>query len=129
MKSNIIWFSVFVLIIIVCCLMWWQRNRATEGYSLARIMQDGVVIKEIDLNSVDEPYEFVIKNDSGESNTVSVQRGKIAVVDADCCDKICVNTGYISTGAAPIVCLPHKLTIMIVDDSDTSGIDAVAGNR
>jgi hypothetical protein len=66
----------------------------------------------------------------GESNTISVQRGKIAVVDADCRDKICVNTGYISTGAAPIVCLPHKLTIMIVDDGETENkIDAVAGNR
>jgi hypothetical protein len=126
MKSNIIWFMVFVLIIVVCCFIWWQRNKATEDYSLARIMQDGVLLREIDLSSVDEPYEFVIKNDNGESNTISVQKGKIAVVDADCRDKICVNTGYISTGAAPIVCLPHKLTIMIVDDGE---IDAVAGNR
>jgi hypothetical protein len=126
MKSNILWFLFFLIIVIVCCFTWWYRNKATEAYSLARITQDGVFIREIDLSKVSEPYEFVIKNESGESNTISVQNGKIAVTDADCRDKICVNTGYISTGAAPIVCLPHKLSITIVDNGE---IDAVAGNR
>jgi hypothetical protein len=126
MKSNILWFLFFLIIVIVCCFSWWYRNKTTEDYSLARITQDGVVIREIDLNKVSEPYEFVIENENGESNTISVQKGKIAVTDADCRDKICVNTGYISTGAAPIVCLPHKLSITIEDNGE---IDAVAGNR
>jgi hypothetical protein len=126
MKSNILWFLFFLIIVIVCCFSWWYRNKTTEDYSLARITQDGVVIREIDLSKVSEPYEFVIKNENGESNTISVQNGKIAVTDADCRDKICVNTGYISTGAAPIVCLPHKLSITIEDNGE---IDAVAGNR
>jgi hypothetical protein len=126
MKSNILWFLFFLIIAIACCFAWWYRNKTTEDYSLARITQDGVVIREIDLSKVSEPYEFVVKNKNGESNTISVQHGKIAVIDADCRDKICVNTGYISTGAAPIVCLPHKLSITIADNTE---IDAVAGNR
>jgi hypothetical protein len=126
MKSNLLWGVVFAVISIVSLAICQYRDNSTKDYSIARITRDGVVIKEIDLNKVKEAYEFVITSPSGESNTVSVQKGKIGITEADCRDKICVNTGYISTGAVPIVCLPHKLSIAIVDNSQ---IDAVAGNH
>ena len=81
------------------------------------------VIREIDLKKVQEPYEFEIKTKDGHSNTIRVEYNKIAIIDADCADKVCVNTGYISNSIVPIVCLPHRLSITITDkENDIDGI-------
>ena len=87
-------------------------SRKTDA-PVARITRDGVLLEEIDLDKVNEPYSFTLEDGSG-SNTVLVERGRIRISRADCPDRVCVNRGWISDGTAPIVCLPHKLMIEIV---------------
>ncbi len=94
----------------------------SEG-STAEILQDGAVIREIDLSRVAREYSFEIEAPSGGSNTVLVQPGRICVLDADCPDRICVDQGWLSDRSAPIVCMPHRLVIRL---KGSSGIDAVA---
>lgn len=79
--------------------------------SAAYIYLNGEVIRKIKLHE-DDNYTFEIKTEYG-SNTIVVKDGKIGVLDADCPDKICVHTPYISDGIQPIVCMPHKLIIQI----------------
>ena len=88
------------------------RDRGTDS-PVARISRDGVLLEEIDLNRVDEPYTLTLEDGSG-TNTVAVERGRVCISEADCPDRICVNQGWISDGTVPIVCLPHKLIIEIV---------------
>lgn len=88
------------------------RGRTAEG-RVAQITRDGVLLEEIDLDEVDEPYSFTLEDGSGR-NTVSVERGRICVSEADCPDRVCVSRGWIADGAVPIICLPHKLVIEIV---------------
>ena len=83
-----------------------------EDRPAARITRDGVLLEEIDLNTVDQPYTLTFEDESG-SNTISVERGRIRVSEADCPDRVCVNQGWISDGAVPIVCLPHRLMVEI----------------
>ena len=54
---------------------------------------------------------------------MNIQDGKIAVLEADCPDHICMAMGYRS-GGAPIACLPNGL---ILSFSDAPGMDAAAG--
>ncbi|GHU58058.1 hypothetical protein FACS1894133_2110 [Clostridia bacterium] len=54
---------------------------------------------------------FTVQVDGGGYNTVSISGGKVAVTDADCPDKLCVNVGY--SDSLPIVCLPHRLEVVI----------------
>ena len=56
---------------------------------------------------------------------MEVSEGKIRVCEADCPDQVCVNQGWISSEAVPIVCLPHKLMIEIVNGG--GGLDGAAG--
>ena len=91
---------------------------------VARISRDGVVLKEIPLDRVGRSYSFVLEDERG-SNTISVERGRIRVSQADCPDQVCVDQGWISDGTAPIVCLPHKLVIEIVGGGEA--FDAAAG--
>lgn len=90
----------------------------------ARISRDGVLLEEINLDQVDAPQSFVLEDESG-SNTVTVEKGRIRISAADCPDQICVKQGWISGGTAPIVCLPHKLMIEIVNGG--GDLDGAAG--
>lgn len=115
---------IFAAVIIICVLIMMYQNMYKYGKT-AEIMQNGEVVKTIELMDVNEPYEFDIIAENGGINTVRVENGRIAVVDATCPDKVCVNTGYIDHSGKPIVCLPNKFSIRIVDDGNN--IDAAAG--
>ena len=52
---------------------------------------------------------------------IRAEPGRIAVVAADCPDRICVREGWLSDSASPIVCLPHRLVIRIEKNAADSG--------
>ena len=60
----------------------------------------------------------------GSSNTIEIRDGRIRVLEAECPDKVCVRTGWLSSSAIPIVCLPNHLEISFASGNDD--IDAVA---
>ncbi len=78
-----------------------------------RVTRDGVLLEEIDLSQLDQPRTLTLEDERG-SNTLQVERGRVRVSAADCPDQVCVNQGWISDGAVPIVCLPHRLMVEIV---------------
>ena len=87
----------------------------------AEIRSDGKLIKTVSLKNSEE--EFTVKAGAG-FNTIRVFGGKIGVSDADCPDKVCVHTGFISSGKIPIVCLPHRLEIRVKNSrsSEPAGV-------
>ena len=71
------------------------------------------------------PFLTRFGNDSAKSNPpVEIKDGKIRVSEAECPDKTCVRTGWLSSSAMPIVCLPNHLIIEFEDEN--SEIDALA---
>ena len=87
------------------------------------VVQDGTVIREIDLNTVTSEYSFDVVWRDGGVNTVTVQPGRICVSHADCPDLICVHRGWLSDEVTPIVCMPHHLLIRV---AGTTYLDAVS---
>ena len=90
--------------------------------SIVNIVRDGEVLYSFDL-SKEENRSFVIEY-GDSSNTVEIKDGKIRVSEAECPDKTCVRTGWLSFSAMPIVCLPNHLIIEFADEN--SEIDALA---
>ncbi len=86
------------------------------------IISDGKLVRQIDLSSR-ENTSFKVSF-KGRTNTVEVKDGKIRVSDADCPDKTCVKSGWLSSSAMPIVCLPNRLVIEFSDEE--SEVDALA---
>ncbi|MGN0163436.1 MAG: NusG domain II-containing protein [Candidatus Ornithomonoglobus sp.] len=126
-NHNIKWILIFALLCLLCMAVWIVRSRNTADYKIAEIKQNGELIKKLDLSLVDEPFEFDISDGNGGANTIRIEKGRIAVINANCPDKICVHQGFISNGSVPIVCLPHKLTITVTGDSEE--YDAIAGGN
>ena len=63
---------------------------------------------------LDEDAELLIES-AGGTNLLIISGGTASVVEADCPNQVCVETGAISSEGQLIVCLPHKVVIEIVD--------------
>lgn len=124
MKNNIKWMIVFSVVIIICCCVMLFGN-ATKDNTCAIIKSNGKTVRKIDLSSLNEPVEFTITGNGGY-NIIRAEKGKIAVIDSDCKDKICVKRGWVSGGPLPIVCLPHGISVTFEGKTE---VDAVAGGQ
>lgn len=125
-KTTRFWIFVFVGVLIFSAIAMFFFGSTATG-SVAVITLDGEVIDTIDLSAVTNPYSFTVYTDDGDYNIINVEKGKICVCEANCPDQVCVNKGYITNSASPIVCLPNKLIIAIEPDGDDSVADIVTG--
>ena len=50
------------------------------------------------------------------TNVIEIKDGRVHVEEADCPNQDCVHQGWIDAAGQQIVCLPHKLTVDIVDE-------------
>lgn len=65
------------------------------------------------------PYTFSVEGIEGGHNVFLIdedEEGRLGVscTEADCPDKICVETGRVISTEQPVVCLPHRITARIV---------------
>lgn len=106
---------VIVLFLASAAAAVYMRRPAESVY--VAIVQDGVVIRTIDLSTAKD-QSFDIPGKNGGYNTVMISDGTICISDADCPDKTCVHTGVLRSEQVPIVCLPHRLVIRYTDEPD-----------
>ncbi len=78
------------------------------------ISLDNEVYEEVNL---DNNQEISIK-ENGSTNIIVIRDKKVYMKDATCKNHICVNHNPISKVGETIVCLPNKILIEIVEDSD-----------
>ena len=89
-----------------------------QGSDEAEILCNGQVIDTLQLkNDTVKHYKI-----NGYSYDIQVKNKSIAVIAADCKDKICVQTGFISTPSHCIICLPSSLVIRINSQKSNDAI-------
>ncbi|MCC8121031.1 MAG: NusG domain II-containing protein [Oscillospiraceae bacterium] len=122
------WILILAAVLLASGLLaLWVWTRPSEG-TIANIYQDGVCIYSIDLSAVTEGYEMTIEDENGV-NVIRVEPGRICVLEADCPDQVCVQAGWLSDSASPIVCLPHRLVIRLEETAEAESepdIDSVS---
>ena len=114
MKLRIGDFIIAVLTVALALCIWLVPHG--EDADFARVSINGVHNKTVNLRG-DGEYSF-------GNVKVQVKNKAICVVDSNCADKVCVNTGWISKPGQSCVCLPNRVSIEIVGKGD---VDAVAG--
>ena len=100
--------------------MLWNLTRS-HGRQV-EILQDGKILYTLDLAQA-EDQTFTVTY-GGRTNEIEIRDHQIRVKAADCPDQICVHMDWLE--AAPIVCLPNRLSIQYADGEGASGLDAVA---
>ena len=114
MKSKY-WIMIFGAILAVCLVLVFIPADDTPALQAQIRSEDSVVI--VDLL---QPQELVFNSSDGGYNIVTVKGGKIAVTEANCPDQYCVRQGFCNSGEQ-IVCLPHKLVISFMGESEIDG--------
>lgn len=103
--------------------------KSREGGYTADIFQNGNLIKSISLEEVQVSYRFTVTGDNGCVNEIEVRPGSIAIVSADCPDKLCVHQGFISDSRLPVTCLPNRIVILLrpnTADEDSISPDIIS---
>ncbi len=118
-RNDIILAVAIVLIATVGLLLFVLTKE--EGSTVA-VKIDGVVT---DTYPLSENIEVLIKTGENDENinVLTIEDGKASISEADCPDKICVETRAVSFVGETIVCLPHKLVIEITNEKMDDQID------
>lgn len=102
----------------------WFNGRSAPGQIL-EIYQKGQLVETVNLTQSGQPRTIVLEGDNGAENTILIQDGQVCMSHATCPDQVCVNQGWISDGAVPIVCLPNQIILQIKGGG--GALDAIAG--
>lgn len=85
---------------------------SVDGEEVEKFLHRDMINKKIDINN---EYGY---------NKILISEDGAKMLEADCKDRICVNTKEITKAGQSIVCLPHRLEVKLI--SDENEIDAVA---
>lgn len=124
---------VLIVVIIIAAALWFilrggtlsvigiGGNASSDGKRIVITVNDDEVYSENADSLMDKlPVTLDIAGYSGGHNVFVIDKdadGDIEIYckEADCPDKICVETGHISLPDQPIVCLPHRVTARIIE--------------
>ena len=113
---------LLVGIIFAALLVWVSFQFINHGRAdVALVLQDGKVIASY---SLWEDQTAIISYGEKEYNLLMISSGTAFISDADCPDKLCVSQKAISRKGESIICLPHKLVI-VIDPKEEGEVDAV----
>lgn len=111
--------AVFAAIVLLALLPLLLVNH-TQKAMWAQVRVDGVAMQRLPLASNgDHPIVTPLG-----TNLVCVRDGAVCIREADCPGLACVQQGWISRAGQVLVCLPHKLTV-VLEGEEGSGYDAV----
>ena len=96
---------------------------ASSGPRTAAIVQDGAVIRRVDLDAVTETEDVTVPY-GAHSNTIRIAPGEIRMLSADCPDQICVHQRNISKNGETIICLPNKVVVTVCS-GESSHLDGI----
>ena len=105
-KGDYILIGVLLLSAIALILFFVFKPQGAE----VKVYEDGVQIASFPLN---EDITHRIETKDGSYNILTISRGKAFVSEADCRNQVCVNTAPISKVGDAIICLPHKISVVI----------------
>ncbi len=116
-KKNVIFFSVLFFLCFIAIMFLFHVSQGTK----ANIYVDGRLYQTIILTDYEVDTEILIETQYGY-NKLLIQNEKIRVLEADCPDKTCVKTGFTNSSSKPVICIPHRLEIVISDSSELDGV-------
>jgi len=122
MKKNDILVILIGLIMAAAAWLLFNKKQAEPQNSMAVIYKDGSLYKEVPLDG-DEIVK--IEDEEGRINIISIKDGKADMIEANCQDKLCVNTRPAWKDGQSIVCLPNRVVVEI-KSAEKDVIDGVS---
>ena len=114
--------DIIIIVVLICLsfipeLVFGVIMGKNYNGTYAEVTLDGKPYKKILLSEHKGEDQIDIKTEYGY-NIIEIKDTSIRIEDADCRDKICIKSGFISKPGEILVCLPHKLMIEIKGNND-----------
>lgn len=100
---------IVILMVIILSFLLFIPNLLNNSTLTAQIYVDGKVVKEINLNEVEESFTFVPK----DGTEIAVAKSKICFSVAKCKDELCIKSGWLTSKGQTAACLPEKVVVTI----------------
>lgn len=109
--------AIIIILIIAVGYGWklYNDSRYSNKEGIAVIEINKKVYGSYELKKVQDDV-IKLELPDGEQSIVEFKDGKVRIQEADCPDKVCVRTGWISKPGEMIVCLPYRIIIKISGD-------------
>lgn len=115
-------FYVIGIILALAGILFLLFQKSSSGNSV-QITCDGQVFGQYSLK---ENQEIEVATKYGR-NVVVIEQGSVFVKESDCKDHYCEKQGHLETVGRSLICLPHKLVVEIVGETEKqSEVDSIA---
>jgi len=111
-KSDLILWLIIIIVIATVYAFFYFIMGGKDISSESKVVSVYYGNECIQTFSLSEDIEYDIKTDKG-LNRLVIKNGAAFIESADCPDKICVNHVAVSGKGEEIICIPHKLVIVI----------------
>jgi hypothetical protein len=117
MKRLDVIIIISLLLISSLFLLIFNMQSSNEVKKVIEIQVGDEIYRRIAIKSDDYKETIPIKSNLGV-NILRIHDGGIEMIDSDCRNNICINTGFVSKPGEMIVCLPHKVLVQIKDKTE-----------
>lgn len=111
-KASVIIAFLLIFLLSVSLFFVLRPGDSNQKY-IADIYQNGILIQSVPLYEITTPQTIIVEGENDCVNTIELCRNSVAVLSADCPDKLCVKQGHIKNSKLPITCLPNRLVIQL----------------
>lgn len=123
---------LLILAILICSfvIFFISKNKLKDynftGKKYASIQVNGKEIKKVEISKNNEGYKYSVDTEYGH-NLLEFTENGVKSIEASCPDQIDVKQGLITKPGEIIVCLPNRLVVEIISESnnDVNEIDVV----
>lgn len=119
-KRDIVF--LLILVVILCAVSFVVSLKTGTSGNQVEIQVDGEVYG---IYSLTQDQEIPIEIDGYVTNILKIENGTADMIEADCPDQLCVHQRAISKANETIVCLPHKVVVQVISDTE-SEFDSIA---
>ena len=120
-RKNDLFLIIGIVVLAAVMLVVFVRSGAGSGDAMLEVTSGSSVVGIYPLN---EDREISIE----DKNTIVIKDGQVYMAEADCPDKLCVNSKPISSRGQSIVCLPNRVVLKITGTETRDDLpDAVVG--
>lgn len=121
MKTTLGDYILLIVLIIGIGVSFLMSFSASTGSTVIVELKDLPVYK----GNLAENRKVTIKGTHGDVR-IQIRDGKVAVVFAECPNKVCVRTGWRSRSGESIICVPNRVIVRILGE-ETNVIQGVTG--
>lgn len=110
--------TVLIFIIAIVSTFYYFSASKEQNNLIAEIYLNNEKIHSYDLGNIKKQKVIRVKVNNDEYNEILIEHNRIRFNDANCHDKVCVRTGWLTRKGEIAVCLPHKVYIKIVGNNE-----------